>query len=124
MIRKNILNGTLVSVIGFLLSPLSWWNDLIFNIPLAYIFASVFGIFSKKLMLPMFILGYWLTNIAGLLMMHTGMKKIFIKDVLKDERSTKKEIIKNLIISLIYTGIISLLFLSGYLKFPTEYLNR
>ena len=30
------LRGGFFVVIGFLLSPMSWWNDLFFNLPIAY----------------------------------------------------------------------------------------
>ena len=38
---KRKLWGSTLGVIGFLLSPLSWWNDLLVNIPLAVAFAWV-----------------------------------------------------------------------------------
>jgi hypothetical protein len=63
-INHKVHGGTLV-VVGYLLSPLSWWNDIFLNLPLAYLFGSVFGWFSRTLFLPMFVLGYWLTNVAG-----------------------------------------------------------
>ena len=30
------IKGGVVAMIGFLLSPLSWWNDAFVNIPIAY----------------------------------------------------------------------------------------
>ena len=57
---------------GFWLSPLSPWNDLFTNIPMAYAFGFLFSIFSEKLFLPAVILGYWLSNIAGFILMHYG----------------------------------------------------
>jgi len=39
VILRVLLRGTL-GVAGFILSPLSWWNDVIVNFPLAYGFAS------------------------------------------------------------------------------------
>jgi len=28
--------GGILLVLGFMLSPFSWWNDLFFNLPIAY----------------------------------------------------------------------------------------
>lgn len=36
--KRKIGGGTL-AFIGFMLSPLSWWNDLFVNVPLALGFA-------------------------------------------------------------------------------------
>jgi len=58
--------------IGFWLSPLSPWNDLFTNIPIAYAFGFLFSIISQELFLPMVILGYWLSNILGFVLMHYG----------------------------------------------------
>ncbi|MFS8793456.1 MULTISPECIES: hypothetical protein [unclassified Synechococcus] len=30
------LRGGILLILGFMLSPLSWWNDLFFNLPIAY----------------------------------------------------------------------------------------
>ncbi len=77
---KNKVKGSLLAVIGYILSPVSWWNDLFINIPLSYIFALPFSLISKKLFLPTMILGYWITNVIGFMMMHYGIKDIFSKE--------------------------------------------
>jgi len=74
-----------VGVIGFILSPLSWWNDLVVNFPLSYAFAWLVGRFltlfmpvQRGLFIQLFIVGYFLTNLAGFLMIHYsifGLKK-------------------------------------------------
>ena len=33
---KQKITGGIIGTVGYLLSPLSWWNDLYFNIPIAY----------------------------------------------------------------------------------------
>ncbi len=57
------------AVLGYILSPLSWWNDLLVNIPIALLAAnvihSVMGV-SRELL---FIAVYWLTNVVGLILM-------------------------------------------------------
>jgi hypothetical protein len=71
-----LLRGTL-GVAGFILSPLSWWNDVIVNFRLAYGFAwglgrslSVFMAVHTWLFVNLFAAGYFLTNLVGLVMMH------------------------------------------------------
>jgi hypothetical protein len=115
---KSLTIGTATTIVGFLLSPLSWWNDLILNIPLAYLFGSLFGLLSEKLMLPMFVVGYWITNILGLLMMHNGVGKIVKPD---KKSSLTLTLIVNMGFSVIYTIAIVILVEKGLLKFPWEY---
>lgn len=118
MKMKLKLKGGLLLTIGYLLSPLSWWNDLALNLPLAYLFGSFFALFSQKLFLPMTVIGYWLTNIAGLLLIHYGVR---------DCAANKKECIPRInlkvafFFSIIYTLLIVLLIKAGILKFPAEY---
>ena len=115
--RQKIKGGILATV-GYLLSPLSWWNDIIINIPLAYAFGFPFGLISRKLFVPMMILGYWITNIAGLILFHRGVKDLVTKEKVK---YSKKDFAKDVIISLIYTAIVVVLVKLGWLKFPLEY---
>lgn len=58
--------------LGFWLSPLSPWNDLFTNIPLAYFFGLAFSLISETLFFPMVVFGYWLSNVAGFVLMHYG----------------------------------------------------
>jgi hypothetical protein len=112
---RQKIRGGILSFIGYLLSPLSWWNDMFINLPLAYAFAYPFGLISRKLFLPAIVFGYWLTNICGLLILHRGVKDLIAGD--KDKRST----IKDIIISLVYTLAVIILVKLGWLKFPLEY---
>lgn len=68
---SRLLAGV-IAVIGYLLSPLSWWNDLFINVPLAWLFAVPFSLVNEQLYLPSFVLGYWLSNVLGLLMLQQG----------------------------------------------------
>ena len=94
---KKTIKGGVYGTIGFILSPLSWWNDLLVNIPLAYVFAFPFGFISEKLFLPMIILGYWITNIVGFMLMHHGVSDLLSKET---EKYTKKEMVKDILISI------------------------
>lgn len=58
--------------LGWLLSPLCWWNDLLVNFPLALGFARLVSLLNPAWLLPALVSGYWLTNMAGLLLMQNG----------------------------------------------------
>lgn len=115
--KRNLKNGLLVSI-GYILSPLSFWNDIFVNLPIAYAFGFLFGLVSQSLFLPFMIIGYWLSNIAGLMMIHYGAVSLMSTP---EKKYTKKNLLKNLAISLIYTLVIIILVWLGWLKLPTEY---
>jgi hypothetical protein len=114
--KRSLLNIILITA-GFILSPLTWWNDLLINIPLAYFFSLPFSLLDETLFLPSFIVGYWLTNLLGFLLMHWGGVGLIYK-----ERSTIS-VKRSLYISLIYSIIVVMLVLLGWLESPTEYLQ-
>ena len=59
-----------VFLIGWLLSPFTTWNDVLINIPLAYISASLFiKVFHGHFAL-LVIIFYWLSNALGLGLMY------------------------------------------------------
>ena len=116
---KRKINGGILATIGFILSPLSWWNDLFVNIPIAYVFGFLFGLISKSLFLPFMIIGYWITNILGVILMHKGISDVFLKS---EKKYTRKELLKDLVISILYTLVIVILVMLGILKLPSEYL--
>ena len=45
MAWKRKVSGSILAVIGFMLSPLSWWNDAFVNFPLALGFAWLVAAF-------------------------------------------------------------------------------
>ena len=98
------LRGGLFLIIGYLLSPLCWWNDLFFNLPIAYVFGYICSLFSPNLLLPCSIVGYWLSNIAGILLMQVGAIDIFQGQ--PKERNFKKELLTGLVSSTVDTLII------------------
>lgn len=98
------LRGGFFMVIGYLLSPLCWWNDLFFNLPIAYCFGYVCSWFYPNLLLPFSIIGYWLSNIAGILLMQFGAMDVFQGQ--PKERNLKKELLTGLVSSTVYTLII------------------
>ena len=115
---KNKTKGGILATIGYILSPLSWWNDIFINIPLAYAFAFPFGLISRSLFLPMMIFGYWITNIVGFVLLHHGVQDLVSKE---KNKYTKKELTKDIVISIIYTIVVILFVKMGLLQFPLDY---
>ncbi len=112
--------GHFLSVLGYLLSPFSWWNDAFLNIPLAYFFGSFCGMFWEKLFLPSTILGYWFTNWIGLVLMHRGVTLSFRKSTFKT-RASRKEIVCHILISIFYTSILLVCIRLKILRLPQNY---
>jgi hypothetical protein len=102
-----------LAVIGYLLSPLSWWNDPFVNLPLAWVFASLVSLASHRLFAPAMVLGYWLTNIAGILMMARGTAGVVSGSA---ARSRRRQLVLSLAAGTGYTLLIVLLFRFGILK--------
>ena len=100
--RRKVSGGTL-AFIGYLLSPLSWWNDLFVNWPLALAFAWVISWFCQPAFTASLILGYWLTNLLGFVLMHKGGAKIISEE---DPPYTWKCLRRDLAISVLYTLLI------------------
>ena len=98
--------GSFLVLAGYMLSPLSWWNDLFINVPLAWVFASLISLFYHPAYAASFVVGYWLTNVLGFVLMHKGGHKIFSKD---QQRYSWKWLARDLLISLLYTGLVVLL---------------
>lgn len=116
MIKR--LKGVIFTSIGFILSPLSWWNDIFVNIPLSYLFSLPFTLINKSLFLPSFIIGYLLSNVAGIILMQKG-----ISETIRTGDKYKSSLKRDLILSFLYTLLIVSLFLIGIIKPPTEYLG-
>lgn len=116
LLRK--VGGGALALVGFLLSPLSWWNDLLVNIPLAYLFSVPFSLLSPKLFTGAFVVGYLLTNVLGFILMHHGIKHMFV-DLKRP--TVKRELRKDLLWSLLYTAAIVALVMLGWIKPPQEY---
>lgn len=96
------VRGGLLFAIGWLLSPLCWWNDLIFNLPVAYGFGYLCSWFSSDWMLPGTIVGYWLSNLVGILLMQAGAIDVFQAQ----ERNLKKELLWGVVSSSVFTVLV------------------
>lgn len=101
----------LLAAIGYILSPLSFWNDIYVNIPIAYAFGYLLSLFaSRSFFLPGMIAGYLISNIAGLVLMHLALSQ--------KKAYTKKNLLSTLAFSLAYTLLIIILFFAGILVLP------
>lgn len=108
--KKVVVKSTILEVVGFILSPLSWWNDLLINVPLAYIMTwpigkliSLFTPVNFTAYIIIFIVCYWITNLVGILMMHYGIL------ALKSQKISKKDLIVSVNVALVYTIIIAVI---------------
>ena len=100
-------------MIGYMLSPLSWWNDLFVNVPLALAFAWVVSWFYKPAFAVSLVVGYWLTNVLGFILMHKGAQQVLSE---KRGRYSRRDLLRDVGVSLLYTVLIVLLVKFGILK--------
>jgi len=117
--RKAI--GSITAFVGYMLSPLSWWNDLFVNVPLALAFAWVISLFSKRAFMPSLVVGYWLTNVVGFILLHKGAQQILSK---QPKPYSRRDLAKDVAISLVYTVVIVILVQFGVLKPVQSYFPK
>jgi len=103
---KRRLRGGALGFVGFMLSPLSWWNDLFINIPLALGLAWLVAWAWPAAFEASFIVGYWLTNVIGLVLLSRGAKELMSG---QPSPYARRELAKDVLIALFYTGLIVLL---------------
>ncbi len=107
---KNFINR-LVFFIGWMLSPLTSWNDIFINIPLAYVSARIFLKFVRADLTITLVVFYWITNIVGLAMMAASGASI-----IKDRKNLPREIIITLAVMLTYTIVMVILTRLGIIR--------
>lgn len=100
------LSGGFLLVVGYLLSPLCWWNDIVINLPVAYGMGWICHLVSPQFLIPGTIVGYWITNVIGMLLIQFGAVDLMQK---QQERNFKKDFFNGLISSTIYTLVIVML---------------
>jgi len=120
MAWKRKVTGGALAIIGFMLSPLSWWNDLVVNVPLALGFAWLVSWFYRPAFTASLVLGYWLTNVLGLILLHKGAQRILSE---KQGPYSWRDLARDVGISLLYTGLIVAFVASGVLKPLQNYLE-
>jgi hypothetical protein len=120
MAWKTSLKAGTLTFIGYMLSPLSWWNDMFLNIPLAVGFAWVVSRFYAPAYEFAVVFGYWLTNVLGLYLMHRGIQNLRGQEQLK----LRHNLHRDLLISLAYTALIVVLLKLGLLQPLTDLAPR
>jgi hypothetical protein len=119
MAWKRKVTGGVLAIVGFMLSPLSWWNDLFVNVPLALAFAWLVSLLYAPAFTSSLVVGYWLTNILGFILMHKGAQQI-VSD--KPRRYSRRDLLRDVGISLLYTALIVALVKLGVLQPIQSYL--
>jgi hypothetical protein len=67
------------------------------------------------------IVGYWLTNVLGFVLMHKGAQQVLSKE---EKKYSRRELFKDVIVSLLYTALIVVLLKLGILKPISAYFSR
>lgn len=117
------LKGSTMACIGYMLSPLSWWNDAYVNIPIAYACAWLTSYLYPRIFLPVFAGTYLMTNILGFVLLQKGITRTLSKENHEKIRYTRRNLAKDIAISLGYTALMVLLVKSGIIK-PVEHYFR
>lgn len=97
--------------IGWVLSPLTFWNDAFVNIPLSYLMANLLIRVINVNFLWLVLASYWATNVLGLYLMYAVGK-----DVARSRGGVIKELFSLVVTSLAYSVIIVALIKFGILR--------
>jgi len=112
--RKKQIRNSLLAFIGYLLSPLSWWNDAIINVPLAYIFSVPFALLDQRFFIAAFSIGYGLSNLIGFLLLHKGVAGLI------EKQPKAWSFWHSIVITIIYTAAIILMVHLGWIPEPRK----
>jgi hypothetical protein len=108
--RRRVF-GAVVALLGFILSPLTWWNDAFVNLPLAFGAAYLVGLVRREWYEPAIYIAYLGTNVLGFVLMHLGVRM----GVTKSEPFTYKDLAKQFLVALAYTTLVFALMRLGYI---------
>jgi hypothetical protein len=111
---KWLRSGTLVGV-GYLLSPLSWWNDLVVNLPVALAVGYGLAWLQPHWLLPGTIAGYWFSNVLAIVMMQLGAMDMVVAN---DQRRIKRDVLIGLGGATLYTLVVTVLIYFHILTVP------
>jgi len=111
--KRNIKNA-IQFFIGYMLSPLSFWNDWFVNIPIAYLISLPFSIFGKNMQIVVFALAYLFTNWLGFYLMG---------DSLRDYTRYKRKTVIEILLSAVYVIFVAILIYLGILPSWNELLK-
>jgi hypothetical protein len=114
--------SSLLATTGYILSPVSWWNDMLVNVPLAYLFSWPFSLLHERMFLPAFVIAYWLTNLIGLMLLHIGIRGLVRIGCKKSQKPTKS-LGYYTVVSLFYTFVILLCVWMEWIPSPGQLLQ-
>ena len=127
------LRAVMLIGVGWLLSPLCWWNDLVINLPLAYGFARLVQHWRPDAFAACLVVGYWLSNVVGIVLMQSGALLILTDSEGTDDEGgagegvlaasaprhdRRRELLMGLATSSLYTLVVVLLVKLGVLEGP------
>ncbi len=113
-INKNAsdkLTNRIAFVVGWLLSPFSFWNDCFINIPLSYLSANIIVKFVRIDFLMAMLISYWVSNILGVAIMYFSGKHI-----INNRKDLIREIVTFTLTIVIYSEVVVVLNKFGILK--------
>lgn len=112
---KNTFRA-LLFFIGWVLSPMTWWNDAFVNIPLSYLMAnSLFYILHMPFGWLM-IGSYWFTNFIGLFFIYFSGKGLVVSS-----KNKFKTVIILAVLVIVYSAIMLYLDSQGHLRPLRDY---
>lgn len=106
--------------LGWLLSPLCWWNDLVFNLPLALGFAKLVQIANPAWFVPGLAVGYWLSNVIGIVLMQSGALSLLQEQSKPDQG---RNLMVGLLTSSLYTIAVLVFVKLGWFEAPLALLD-
>ncbi|GAB4210464.1 MAG: hypothetical protein OHK0012_00800 [Synechococcales cyanobacterium] len=118
MVRPHLwkrLRGSLLVGLGFMLSPLSWWNDVVFNLPIALAVGYAASWIVPDGLIWGTMAGYWLSNVLGVVLMQWGASAMLNPTVPPSSRS---QLWLSLGLSTLYTLVVAGLVYSHVLSIP------
>lgn len=102
--------GYAVFFVGWMLSPFSWWNDVVVNLPLSYLAASGIRTLTGWNFKWLMLVCYWLSNAAGIGLMYAGGRTIF------SGRRSRKAVLVTVLMLIVYSAAVICMDLMGWLK--------
>lgn len=102
--------------LGWLLSPLCWWNDLVINLPLAYGMALLLKQLNPEWFSAGLIAGYWISNVLGIVLMQTSALEVFQQP--GDSSKLRRELVWGVATSTLYTLVVLVLVQTGVVHTP------
>lgn len=107
--RARLALHALEAVVGYVLSPLSWWNDPIVNIPISAAAGAACASLHSGLFPACFAAAYAATNAAGLAMLVHGSAGVASR--FSRPGRARAWLLRSLVLALAYTAAATLAYL-------------